>query len=55
MEDYSKLVYEVPSTTVFEVRQEGVICTSGTRNGYGSANTDIDPGELDGDGIWNWD
>ena len=29
MEDYSKLVYESPETTVLEVRQEGIVCASG--------------------------
>ncbi len=35
-----KQFYEAPSTTVFEVGQEGVLCASGvnsTRPGYGTA------------------
>ena len=36
-----KTLYEAPSTMVFEVKTEGVICQSGVnanRNGYGAAN-----------------
>ena len=43
MEKTDKQVYEAPSTTVFEVKIEGVICESGvngSRNGYGTANED---------------
>lgn len=36
-----KTLYEAPSTMVFEVKTEGVICQScvnANRNGYGAAN-----------------
>lgn len=36
-----KTLYEAPSTMVFEVKTEGVICQSGVnanRNSYGAAN-----------------
>ena len=33
-------IYEAPVVTVLEVRQEGVICISGTRQGYGEAIED---------------
>ena len=41
-----KQTYLAPSTLVFEVMQEGVICQSpvgvgGTRNGYGEAIEDV--------------
>ena len=37
-----------------EVKAEGVVCQSGLRDAYGDSNDGIDPGLLDGDGIWNW-
>ena len=41
MERYDKELYCAPSTTVVEVKFEGVICQSGlmdaTRSGYGDA------------------
>ena len=45
MEKKNKQTYLAPSTRVFEVVQEGVICQSsggvgGTRNGYGEAIED---------------
>ena len=45
MEKKNKETYLAPSTLVFEVVQEGVICQSsggvgGTRNGYGDAIED---------------
>ena len=45
MENKNKQTYLAPSTLVFEVVQEGVICQSpggvgGTRNGYGEAIED---------------
>ena len=47
-------LYEAPVTEVVEVKQEGVICASGLRDSYGDSNNGVDPGSLDGDGIWNW-
>lgn len=47
-------LYEAPTISVVEMKQEGVICTSGLRDSYGDSNGGIDPGLLDGDGIWNW-
>lgn len=35
MELSHKKLYEAPSTTVFEVRQEGVICASGENTDWG--------------------
>lgn len=49
-----KELYDAPSTIVFEVKTEGVICESGLRDSYGTANDGIDPSSLDGDGIWIW-
>ena len=45
MEKKNKQTYLAPSTLVFEVLQEGVVCQSpggvgGTRNGYGDAIED---------------
>ena len=44
MDEYRKLFYEEPQTIVFEVRQEGVVCASGTgTNGaptYNGFNTE---------------
>lgn len=45
MEKKNKQTYLAPSTLVFEVVQEGVVCQSpggveGTRNGYGEAIED---------------
>ena len=45
MEKKNKQTYLAPSTRVFEVVQEGVVCQSpggvgGTRNGYGEAIED---------------
>ncbi len=47
-------LYESPVMEVVEIKQEGVICTSGLRDSYGDSNDGIDPGSLDGDDIWNW-
>ena len=54
MELKHKKLYQSPVTIVVELKQEGVICTSGLRDSYGDINDGIDPGLLDGDGIWNW-
>lgn len=40
MEQEMKQTYLAPSTRVFEVVQEGVICQSVKRNGYGEAIED---------------
>ena len=43
METKNKELYEAPSTLVFEVKVEGVVCTSGVganRSGYGDAIED---------------
>lgn len=40
METKETIIYEAPVVTVLTVRQEGVICTSGTRDGYGEAIED---------------
>ena len=37
-----------------EVKAEGVICGSGLRDSYGTANDSVDSSLLDGNGIWNW-
>lgn len=34
-----RLLYEIPSLTVLEVRQEGVICASGDTEGFGTSNS----------------
>ena len=47
-------MYISPEAKTFEVKIEGVICQSGSRNSYGNANDGVDPSELDGSGIWNW-
>ena len=38
METKFKNLYEAPSTIVFEVEQEGVICASGETEGFGTGN-----------------
>lgn len=40
METKHKELYEAPSTMVFEVRQEGVICASGENTDWGGAYDD---------------
>ncbi len=40
IEKNNKQTYLAPSTLVFEVVQDGVICVSGERNGYGQAIED---------------
>ena len=43
METKNKELYEAPSMMVFEVKVEGVVCTSGVganRSGYGDAIED---------------
>ena len=40
METNTKELYEAPLTTVVNVKYEGIICLSGTRNGYGDAIED---------------
>ena len=48
--------YERPTMRVVELQHmTQLLQTSGTRNGYGSANTGIDPDDLDSDGNWSWD
>lgn len=39
METKFKNLYEAPSTIVFEVEQEGVICASGETEGFGTGNS----------------
>ena len=39
METTFKDFYKAPSTIVFEVEQEGVICASGETEGYGKGNS----------------
>ncbi len=39
MEQPIKQFYEAPSTTVFEVRQEGVLCASGGTESFGNGNS----------------
>lgn len=41
-----------PTVETVEVKAEGVVCQSGLRDSYGTANDGIDP--LDGYGVWNW-
>ena len=48
-----KDLYDAPSTQVFEVKTEGVICTSGLRDSYGNSNDGVDPSLLDGN-VWDW-
>ena len=50
-----KRLYERPRMTVVELQHRAAVLVEGSRNGYGKANTGVDPKELDGDGIWNWD
>ena len=57
--------YLKPAMTVVKIQQQGFICTSATRTGYGTANDgvdineldsdELDSDELDSDGTWNWD
>lgn len=54
METKHNELYEAPTTYVVEVKTEGVICGSVLRNPYGESNNGVDPGSLDGDGVWNW-
>ncbi len=53
MKTKNKIIYAPPMAETVEVKAEGVICESGLRNGYGTANEGVDPSQLDG-GIWNW-
>jgi len=39
METIHKEHYDTPSTRVFEVRQEGVICASGGTEQFGNGNS----------------
>lgn len=39
METTFKDLYKAPTTIVFEVEQEGVICASGETEGYGKGNS----------------
>ena len=54
MESNKKEMYNSPEVDIFEVKTEGVICASGLRDSYGDSNNGVDPGLLDGNGIWNW-
>ena len=36
MKNNERLFYEAPSTKVFEVRFEGMVCTSNRYNGFGN-------------------
>jgi hypothetical protein len=47
--------YMKPAMTVVKIQQQGIICTSASRQGYGTANDGVDSNELDSDGTWNWD
>ena len=47
--------YMKPAMTVVKIQQQGIICTSASRQGYGTANAGVDSNELDSDGTWNWD
>ena len=44
---HQKEMYEAPSTILFEVKVEGVICTSGTLNGLSPYTNGGDPFEED--------
>ena len=50
--------YMKPATTVVELQQKAMLLqasgTSGKRNSYGSANSGVDPDELNGEGSWEW-
>lgn len=54
METKNKNIYAPPTAETVEVKAEGVVCESGLRGSYGNANDGIDPGSLDGNGIWTW-
>ena len=54
METKNKIIYAPPMAETVEVKAEGVVCESGLRGSYGNANDGIDPGLLDGSGIWTW-
>lgn len=48
--------YFKPTTIVVKIQQQCSICTaSATRQGYGTANADVDKSELNDNGEWNWD
>ena len=40
METNNKELYKSPSTAIVDVKTEGIICLSGTRNGYGDVSED---------------
>ena len=46
--------YQKPTMKVVMLKQQGIICTSATRQGYGTANSGVEESELE-DGVWNWD
>ena len=46
--------YQKPTMKVIKLQQQGIICTSATRQGYGKANSGVEGSELE-DGVWNWD
>lgn len=54
METNKKQKYFSPEVLIFAMETEGVVCQSGQRNSYGTANDGIDSSLLDGSGIWNW-
>ena len=46
--------YEKPTMHSVEVRPQRIICISGGRQSYGTANDGVDESELDESGTWNW-
>ena len=52
MEIKKKELYLSPEVHIFEVKTEGVICGSGSRNSYGNGNEGVGP--LDDSGNWIW-
>ena len=46
--------YQKPTMKVIKLQQQGIICTSATRQGYGTANSGVEESELE-EGVWNWD
>ena len=50
--------YTVPTTTVVVMQHTQMLMASRTeanRSSYGTANYEVDPDELDGDGSWEWE
>ena len=50
--------YSKPAMTIVELQQKTMLLqasgTSGKRNSYDSANSDVDEDELDDEGNWVW-